>query len=478
MKARRGQAVLYLVLVLVAITVLMLMNVNAYLAVTAKNRAMNAGDSAALAVAEWQGELLHRIGELNVEHLRLLMPRKVARGTKRTIEMRLELAEAIVSEQRRLAFLGPLRGITLANEAARKVGARNSSAMLGILVRHVGEIRNEYVNALEVYPEPWEGAWNEYAATLEEAISSGIAAGPDNIEFRNVSSGASLLTKKSFYNAVAGHSWCWFHFNAPWAPECERLPGPEPGEIGAGSPNSEVFSLGLAVNRCAARDLLRDDRVIEELTGNAIEKPEGPFDPEEYEEDLLDERMSLWFCYDSEGVWRRWWEIDPDGPWRFPVVGKVKEEFDVRGCAAVCRVYEGISDLLAEDQKLDRREAVWTAAAKPFGVYRGGGRDEPVTALEGLDVPVDWSARLVPVDTVGGKELSTADPVWIAHLKDHLPIYLEKGPEDLPGCWYCLQLKAWDTVRLECLEFLRTGTSTCIRSQGGGTERGGTPHGR
>ena len=62
MKAKPGQVALYLVLVLVAITVLAIMNVGVYLSVATKNRAMNAGDAAALATARRQGELLNEIG--------------------------------------------------------------------------------------------------------------------------------------------------------------------------------------------------------------------------------------------------------------------------------------------------------------------------------------------------------------------------------------------------------------------------------
>ena len=67
--ARRGQVAVYLIMVLVAVCFLMLMNVGAYLAVSAKNKATNAGDAAALSVAKRQGELLNTIGKLNVEHL-------------------------------------------------------------------------------------------------------------------------------------------------------------------------------------------------------------------------------------------------------------------------------------------------------------------------------------------------------------------------------------------------------------------------
>ena len=66
MKAKSGQIVLYLVLVLVAITFLAVMNVSAYLGVSAKNKTMNAGDAAALAVAKYQAELLNKIGSRNI----------------------------------------------------------------------------------------------------------------------------------------------------------------------------------------------------------------------------------------------------------------------------------------------------------------------------------------------------------------------------------------------------------------------------
>ena len=68
MKAKNGQAALYLILTLVAIMVLVLANVGAFLAVRAKNHTMNAGDAAALAAAHRQAELLNEIGKLNLRH--------------------------------------------------------------------------------------------------------------------------------------------------------------------------------------------------------------------------------------------------------------------------------------------------------------------------------------------------------------------------------------------------------------------------
>ena len=67
MTKRSGQVAVYLVFVLLAITVLTLMNVGVFLGVSARNKTMNGGDAAALAVAQYQGTLLNRIGSWNIE---------------------------------------------------------------------------------------------------------------------------------------------------------------------------------------------------------------------------------------------------------------------------------------------------------------------------------------------------------------------------------------------------------------------------
>ena len=96
MKAKKGQAALYLILVLAAVTVLVLANVGTFLAVRAKNHTMNAGDAAALAAARRQAELLNEIGRLNLRH------------AEADYVGDWERAREIVEKQRRLCFLGPL----------------------------------------------------------------------------------------------------------------------------------------------------------------------------------------------------------------------------------------------------------------------------------------------------------------------------------------------------------------------------------
>jgi len=468
MRARKGQVAIYLVIVLVALTFLMLMNVGAYLAVTAKNRAMNAGDSASLAAAACQGRLLARIGELNLEHLKLL-----GKGGEPGVSVPIRITEIAV-EQSRLTFLGPLEGIRLANDAAKKVGAKPCSGMQEILRSHVNDVRTIYAQAPELYPEPWEDAWEEYATALELAIADGIVAGPDNIDFRNAKGGHYLLNS-SFYSAVNGRSWCWFRFYAPglldnytsyqdWSP----LPLPDEEESLRQCANCEVFSLHLVSKVGSAMDLLGKELIMR-LTGwTAEEMKHMPG---------LDNREQVWYFF-ADDRWCKWWEIDPDGEWKFPVVGKVKPEYDVKGCAAICRVYENIPKLVSGSGE---REIEWSAAAKPFATaVDAGGKVVPITDCNGLVVPADWDVRLVPVDTVGGKDLSTANYGWMKHVKEHLPVYMVNGPVSGSGCSYCETLVAWEreSLRREGREWLKTKSDSCIRCEGGGTVmRGGTPHG-
>lgn len=464
MKAQHGQVALYLVLVLVAVTFLTLLNVGAYLAVTARNRTMNAGDAAALAVARHQAELLNQIGALNVAHLRAALADDE------------EECVRISEEQARLCFLGPLRGISVGNKAAQANGAEPSDEMREILKQHVIDIRTTYVTTPEAYPAPWEGAWEEYAQALEVEIGAPLYAGPDNIEFMDAA-GGHLLLDPQFYHAVAGRNWCWFHFRAAgvldsysgfgdWGP----LPSADDETRRRRCANSEVYSLHLVPRTGSAVDLLGPELVCR-LAGAS---------PDELaQSSLITNRNQVWFFYDTTdaGTWRRWREIDPDGEDRFPVVGPVKPEYDVRGAAAICRVLGGIPNLLESGEG---RVAKWAAAAKPFGtVEDADGGVGVVTALKGFVTSAFEAVRLVPIDAVGGKDLSTADPDWMRHLREDLPAYFQNGPDALKGCYYCRQLVDWERpgVREQGRTWLMYNASSCLRPTGGGGGRGGTPHG-
>ena len=101
-----------------------------------------------------------------------------------------------------------------------------------------------------------------------------------------------------------------------------------------------------------------------------------------------------------------------------------------------------------------------------------------VTCLKRLVLPVTWSVRLVPVDSVGGRDLHTADAEWMSHVRDHLPDYLEQGVLGLSGCWYCQQLTKWEDpgFRREGEQWLRVNADSCRRPTGPGEYYGGTAH--
>jgi hypothetical protein len=191
---------------------------------------------------------------------------------------------------------------------------------------------------------------------------------------------------------------------------------------------------------------------------------------------MITNQTQKWYFYDSSR-WRDWWEIDPAGRWNFPVVGKVKDEYNVRGCAAVCRVRCTARNLLEDDGTYSTG---WAAAAKPFGTVEDDtGALAPVTELNGFVTSSFTDVRLVPLDTVGGRDLSTSDYGWMMHLREHLPAYLNSGPSASSGCYYCSQLAAWEreTLRSEARRWLKSNSGSCIRSTGGDSYSGGTPHG-
>ena len=460
MKSRGGQVAVYLVAIVLAIAVLIVMNVSVFLSVRSKNRAMNAGDAAALAVAKHQGELLNAIGDCNIAHL------------KAALKGDLEECAKIMEKQRRLCFLGPLEGLRIGNEAARRNGVDRDAggSMARILREHAIEIRTVFANAPEVYPEPWDGAWGEYADELETIVGSlgeEMVVGPDNVEFADAWECYPLVSKL-FYEAIEGRNWCWFHFNGEWMFDrnSHNMPRPdfdEPEPID----NSEVYSLHLEFRPLPP---LGDEerRIIMKLTGcdeQDVSLASGLLTSEEQE----------WAFFD--GMWRKWVEMDPFGEEGFPVVGEVKPEFDVRGCSAICRVANGFEDLVGGGEGT----VSWSAAAKPFGFVEDlDGEAAPVTALMGLVTPAFEEAKLVPVDSVGGMNLSTADAPWVDHIRKHLKTYLTTGPYSTgSGCYYCDQLRRWerDAFRATGKTWLKYHSGECTRPVGPGGGWGGTAHG-
>ena len=472
MNGRRGQVALYLVMVLVAIMVLVLTNAGAFLAVRAKNHAMNAGDAAALAAARRQAELLNEIGRLNLRHAEADASHDYDRSRE------------IVREQKRLAFLGPIDCLRAAQEAARANGASVSESMTRILAKHVNDIRNRYKPLPEIFPEPWEGAWDEYAAELASVVAGGIVAGPDNIEFLD---GVWVFPLYSpvFYSMIFSRAWCKIVVNNwNWLLNCDshNMPHPVYNENDV-IVNCEICSLHLAIRPLFIAS--EEDRLKfrETMTLN------GAAFPPEGEEKDVDERPSddpsrYYFFYDSK-VWfdgddtRTWKEMDPESEFQFPVLARPKPEFDVLGCSSVFRVIETIPRLLSDSTT----SGSWSAAAKPFGTIQTSEGRSIVTHMDarGLVLPAYEETRLIPICAAyfGGQVLSGADEDWINHVREHLPQYLAQGVDGLPACRYCHALTEWEdsSFRQEVAEWIDKNGQTCVRPSGSGpSQRGGTSY--
>ena len=148
----------------------------------------------------------------------------------------------------------------------------------------------------------------------------------------------------------------------------------------------------------------------------------------------------------------------------------------MRGCAAICRCVQDVESVALEAES----SVVWSAAAKPFGTVQNfEGETDVVTALNAFVVPCFSHVRLVPLDSVGGEDLSTADYGWVTHIREHLGPYLDRGPVNAQGCFYCLQLQTWEvkSFRESGKKWIKYYADTCIRGTGGGGSHGGTSHG-
>ncbi len=474
MRKRRGQIILLLLFVLMVLVFLALLNVDIFTSVRAKTKLQNAGDAAAIAAASKQGSLLNEIGNLNIAHI-------VAAFNNDSNE-----CERIVLEQRRKALLGPVEALRMANRAAKKNGMEINDGFAAILRRHVDDIRTVYASSGSgpgaAYPEPFPGAWVDYATAIGDVLSEGMATGPDNVEFYDTA-GGHLLLNRQFYYAISGRDWCWFHFNCrnmltdygtfrDWAP----LPSNRENSMD----NSEIFSLHVRSRRIALTSVLSREEIcaLAEQYSNERISPDdiGPTS-------LLADPGQTWFFFDNS-AWHQWFNGlslagDSDN-YQFPIAGNIKDEYNVRGCAAVCRCTDAINAVAVES----RSEFNWSAAAKPFGsVVNFNGDNDVVTAYRSFIVPSFTDVRLIAIDTVGGQNLATADFAWVIHMRDHLLEYLRQGPGAAGygiECFYCVQLKTWEreSFRRTGERWLKFNSGSCVRpTYGGPSGQGGTSHG-
>lgn len=464
MKARRGQVAVYLVMALVAIAVLMFANVNVFLAVRAKNRMMNAVDESALAVAKRQGDLLNRLGRMNVAHLRSLILKEEDRSS-----------EDEVLAMRELAMFGPLEALADAERTAADWGfpAGEPTEPFVCLRRHISEIADEYCANPDLYPEYRRNQWEDYAARLAAAISGNSAVAPGFLETANAWSQEPLLSQ-AFYDAIAARAWCWFGFGGRSRYfDCDSRTMARPEfRAAAVQENSEVFSLHVTFRNWQDSPW---GGVFDEAWTNFVCQVTGCTRKQLKAAPQVTDPQELWAFYDDR--WRPWSRtFNPDD---FPIAGPVKPEYDVGGCVASCLMVGDIPEVIGSGDAASRSLLV-TAEAKPLGTVDVQGRGvSPVTAFNSFIAPdrpggrIFTEAALVLVGSVPRDPGVSLAPAWYVHVKDHLPAYLDCGRTD-GGCYYCRQLREWENpaFRAAARSWLDAHRDSCT-VKGGGGKKGG-----
>ncbi len=453
--SRSGQVVLILTFILVGLVLLFLMTSDIFVAIRNKNRIQNAGDSAALMAARWQGTTLNLIGELNMLHLAA------------ACETNLEAMAGIVALQERLAIAGPMVGFWAANETAKRNGAPVDDDMTEI-VRYAAR-------AAETYTSPdWPSKGTDYASMLRTVASDGVAAGADNAHLLPAVTveGGHPLYSRTFYWAADSKNWpaiCRHVFGGQHAKAASTLlawPGwgdIPPASVSNDMVNSEFFGVWVQRANCD----FAAGGAADELIAVAAEVGIGDIVTRE----ALDASPVMgtfpWYLYDV-GQWRDWGELDRGGATRFPLMGAVKRRYDVMGAAAACRVRDLLPTLTETGYT---NVFTWTAAAKPFGDEDG----RRVTDVMPLVLPSFKFARLIPLGGVGESNLGAADNVWLEHVRTHVPQEIR-----VPGCTYCRILNKWDepSYTREGGEYLmnHAHNEVCEPPTSGGPGPGGGTH--
>lgn len=466
---RAGQAVVFILLALTALVFVLLFNVDLHRIIQRKDQAQNAGDAAALAAARWQGATINLVGELNLMHALAL-----ANGQPAAVD-------AITNMQARLCFTGPMTAFFASQIAAKNNHMYVDDDMTSLIREHANLVRTQYggqFNGSQYFPEPWPGAWEEYANMLDQVAADGIAAGPDNAQFFLDPSAGHPLMEKAFYEAVEGKNWCWFFLHTPGL-----LDGyssyhdwpPLPASDGNDYADAEIFGIGLQPFTVPLHTYFSPTELEEAFR-------DGGFDTVSAAMLAVTNVMNVdetWYVYNKRD-WGAWDRIKPDGANAFPITGEVRPEYDVAGADAVVRVYATVERMTPGPNGATLTDqVVWTAAAKPFGYLDTGTGDKArATSAAEFVLPAFRNVRLIPIDSASGSENNSSDVEWVRHIRSHLESYLVSGPHT-SSCRFCRALAVWEPApfRQEGIDWLSLYSDRCRVPSGGGSHGGGTRRG-
>lgn len=428
-RSQSGQTMVFMVVVLTILCLILIWHFDFHKILFVKTVAQNAGDAAALNAARWQGQSLNMIGDLNIM--------KAIALTQAGPDIEETLAQ-IDDMQARLCYVGPLLALLGAQQAAKNNGIFNNDSFTDRLREHAESVLSDYP---EIFVEPYDNCWEEYADMLQSIADQGIAVGPDNAAYYTDYTGGHILLRLDFYDAVAGREWCWF-----WRYDLSLLenytdfrywPDLPPMETQDTSPvNSEIFGLGLVSH---STSLPGGETVVDLMNTIAAERALSS-------ETITNDTSVLtcsWYRY-APAQWAAWESMSRSGSDPFPVLGDVKPQYDYTGADAATRV---VAEATRVSPGKQGGVITWTAAAKPFGYLESSETpEEPVRPnAYSIVLPAFREVRLIPLDASSAPAGGTYDLAWRDHIENHLPLYLENGIAGLDeDCWYCRQLIKWE----------------------------------
>ncbi len=465
LSTQSGQVLIFLVFALVIVAVVALWHVDLNTVLRLKSRTQNAGDAAALAAARWQGTTLNLIGDLN-----LLQALALSSGNT-------DAAEEIAALQARLRYMGPLVGLVAAQQAAKQNRIYSNPLFDAILFEHAEEVQYFYTDPGSGFVEPWDGCWQIYAEILKNTAEEGLAAAPDNTRRYNDYYGYHTLLNPNFYDAVAGHNWCWFKWNdldlLRFYSNYSYWPSLPPKTPTATPEDSEIFGLGL---QTISSTLPGGSNMLSSLNSLVSERS---LDADNVTTAALD-YVVTWTVYNPER-WTAWEILSVSNT--FPTLPlEPLPCYDYAGADVVTRV---IAEVAGVTPRTGVNLVTWTAAAKPFGYLNTEfGRERPDSAE--LVLPAFHHVRLIPADSASGALDSAYDTAWREHIMTHLPVYMQDGLRRLDSnCWYCRQLEQWEdrSFRERGLDWLEERDEAgalrhpCHVSGGPGGQTGGSRRG-
>ncbi|MBI5394743.1 MAG: hypothetical protein HZA91_05530 [Verrucomicrobia bacterium] len=486
---RRGQTLIFVMMVLAILSFVMFSVYDVQQVASARVRAQNASDAAALAGARWQVTTLNAIGEINLLKLTTAIidtPPSPYAGpvpASQWHSLFSDISNGLDGLQERLSRIGPLLGVFYAQQAAKLNGMH--------VVASYAQPFNDTITWISTHASDYPPYYQtELVPLLQEIVNQGVAAlpagalgNPGSFDLSEASGWAGYLLSRRFYEAIAAQDWCYLRpvLNAPYTDATSFWgivrPGDPPDPLQFlplwvmpqfFSPDTVEQQLSDSVPAIQTLTSLRNLQLNPNFPTNTGDTNyphfSEPVDPIAFYVPLQ------LFVY--RGQWS--WGGNDDQAEALLLRSRFKPQFRYKGADSVWAVQgtanvvmapanpeqvswtsaheqEGLRTAFGELAYLTNRVGsigygiMGSAAAKPFGQIDestppNGAPGSPIP----LVLPVFDSVRLIPIAFSSGT--AQFDPLWFIHLRDHLYPYTSQGIGAISGaCPYCADLILWES---------------------------------